>query len=41
LNTIKLHFLGDYASNISTYGTTDSYSTEAVSLVSPTLPKRV
>lgn len=30
LNTAKLHFLGDYVSSISAFGTTDSYSTETV-----------
>lgn len=30
--TIKFHFLGDYASTIRQFGTTDSYSTETVSL---------
>jgi hypothetical protein len=32
LNTYKIHALGDYVSSIKTYGTTDSYSTEAVCL---------
>jgi hypothetical protein len=30
LNTYKFHALGDYTSTIRQYGTTDSYSTEAV-----------
>lgn len=30
--TIKFHFLGDYTSNIRRFGTSDSYSTETVSL---------
>jgi hypothetical protein len=30
LNTYKLHALGDYTATIRKYGTTDSYSTEAV-----------
>ena len=30
LNTVKLHFLGDYTPTIRGYGTTDSYSTETV-----------
>ena len=33
LNTYKLHALGDYASMIRQYGTSDSYSTEVVSRV--------
>jgi hypothetical protein len=36
LNTYKFHALGDYASTIRQFGTTDSYSTEMVS-PSPTL----
>src|SRR5882757_8448470 len=32
MKTIKLHSLGDYVSNIRTYGTTDSYNTSIVSL---------
>ena len=32
LNTYKIHALGDYVSTIKAYGTTDSYSTEAVCL---------
>ena len=31
LQTYKLHALGDYATSICKYGTTDSYSTESVS----------
>jgi hypothetical protein len=31
LSTPKLHFLGDYVSTIKYFGTTDSYSTQAVS----------
>ena len=31
MKTIKLHSLGDYVSNIQTYGTTDSYDTGIVS----------
>jgi hypothetical protein len=31
LQTYKLHALGDYAEQIRTYGTTDSYSTQPVS----------
>ena len=31
LNTIKVHFLGDYVPTIRSYGTADSYSTQAVS----------
>ena len=30
LSTYKLHTLGDYASNIRRYGTTDNYSTQTV-----------
>lgn len=30
LNTIKVHFLGDYTTTIREYGTADSYSTQAV-----------
>ena len=30
LNTIKLHFLGDYASSIKKVGSTDSYTTQIV-----------
>jgi hypothetical protein len=30
LNTYKFHALGDYTATIRRYGTTDSYSTEAV-----------
>jgi hypothetical protein len=33
LNTYKWHALGDYASIIRRYGTTDSYSTQTVSLL--------
>lgn len=32
LNTYKVHALGDYADTIKKYGTTDSYSTESVSV---------
>ena len=32
LQTYKLHALGDYAAHIRMYGTTDSYSTQVVSL---------
>ena len=32
LNTYKVHALGDYASTIQHYGTTDSYSTQPVSV---------
>ena len=32
LNTYKFHSLGDYVEHIQTFGTTDSYSTEPVSL---------
>jgi hypothetical protein len=32
LNTYKFHSLGDYASTIRMYGTTDSYTTEVVSM---------
>jgi hypothetical protein len=32
LNNYKFHCLGDYVENIRMYGTTDSYSTESVSL---------
>jgi hypothetical protein len=32
LNTYKIHAFGDYVSTIKAYGTTDSYSTEAVCL---------
>jgi len=32
LRTYKLHALGDYAAHIRMYGTTDSYSTQVVSL---------
>ena len=32
LNTYKFHSLGDYVETIRMYGTTDSYSTEPVSL---------
>lgn len=31
MSTPKLHFLGDYVSTIKQFGTTDSYSTQAVS----------
>lgn len=31
MSTPKLHFLGDYVSTIKRFGTTDSYSTQAVS----------
>jgi hypothetical protein len=31
--TIKFHYLGDYVSTIRKRGTTDSYSTETVSLL--------
>jgi hypothetical protein len=34
LNTYKFHALGDYVETIRMYGTTDSYSTEPVSLPS-------
>jgi hypothetical protein len=34
LNTYKWHALGDYASTIRKYGTTDNYSTQTVSLMS-------
>ena len=30
LNTVKVHFLGDYARTIRMFGTTDSYSTQTV-----------
>lgn len=30
LNTVKAHFLGDYARSIRMFGTTDSYSTQTV-----------
>jgi hypothetical protein len=33
LNTYKHHALGDYSATIRKYGTTDSYSTEPVSLM--------
>jgi hypothetical protein len=33
LNTYKIHALGDYVSAIRSYGTTDSYSTETVSVI--------
>lgn len=33
LNTYKTHSLGDYANTIRQYGTTDSFSTEIVSLI--------
>jgi hypothetical protein len=32
LNTYKVHALGDYVTTIEQYGTTDSYSTQAVSI---------
>jgi len=32
LFTVKLHFLGDYVRHIRLFGTTDSYSTQLVSL---------
>lgn len=32
LNTYKVHALGDYVETIRKYGTTDSYSTELVSV---------
>ena len=38
LNTYKLHSLGDYVATIRRIGTTDSYSTERVS-VSSTVPE--
>ena len=34
MNTIKLHSVGDYAFNIPLVGTSDSYSTQAVSTIS-------
>ena len=34
IQTYKYHALGDYATTIRTYGTTDSYSTEPVSVLS-------
>jgi len=34
LNTYKFHALGDYVETIKMYGTTDSYSTEPVSVIS-------
>jgi hypothetical protein len=37
LNTYKLHSLGDYANTIRQYGTTDSYSTQLVRGVFPSL----
>lgn len=37
LNTVKMHFLGDYPSMISRLGTTDSYTTQWVSDVLITL----
>ena len=33
LNTVKAHFLGDYSRTIWLFGTTDSYSTQTVSIV--------
>ncbi|KAF9045035.1 hypothetical protein BJ165DRAFT_1346661, partial [Panaeolus papilionaceus] len=35
LKTVKMHFLGDYASHIRLFGTSDSYSTQLVSNISP------
>ena len=35
LVTYKLHALGDYVRHILHFGTTDSYSTQTVSLISP------
>lgn len=35
LNTVKLHFLGDYVRHIHLFGTTDSYSTQIVSSFFP------
>ena len=35
LITYKLHALGDYVAHILRFGTTDSYSTQTVSLISP------
>ena len=32
LLTVKLHFLGDYVRHIRLFGTTDSYSTQLVSM---------
>jgi hypothetical protein len=34
LQTYKVHVLGDYVEAIKTFGTTDSYSTEVVSIIS-------
>lgn len=34
LQTYKIHALGDYVEAIKTFGTTDSYSTEVVSIIS-------
>lgn len=36
LTTYKLHAMGDYVSQIKTFGTTDSYSTQSVSTISIT-----
>ena len=33
LNTVKAHFLGDYGRTIRLFGTTDSYSTQTVSII--------
>ena len=33
LNTVKAHFLGDYSRTICLFGTTDSYSTQTVSII--------
>ena len=33
LNTVKAHFLGDYSRTIHLFGTTDSYSTQMVSII--------
>ena len=35
LNTYKFHALGDYVATIRLFGTTDSYSTQLVSSISP------
>jgi hypothetical protein len=40
LNTYKMHALGDYVRTIEEYGTTDSYSTQIVSVSPPFLTQR-
>ncbi|KAI0069552.1 hypothetical protein K474DRAFT_1751300, partial [Panus rudis PR-1116 ss-1] len=41
LTTSKLHVLGDYVSHIIQFGTTDSYSTQAVSMITHDTTRRL